>query len=90
MLSCCIRCCILQGVSATRTQIYLTSEQRRNLDERCLREGISLAEAVREAVDLYLASTQPDAEAALDATFGALPDLEVPPRDDWDDERPAR
>lgn len=89
-MPCCMRCCILQGVSATRTQIYLTNEQRRRLDERCLRQGISLAEAVREAVDLYLASTQPDAEAALEATFGALPDLEVASRDEWDDERPAR
>jgi hypothetical protein len=40
---------------------------------------------VREAVDLYLEQQRSDPGAALDATFGALPDLQVPPRDEWDD-----
>lgn len=38
---------------------------------------------VREAVDAYLAS-EPDRQAALDATFGAIPDLEVPSRGEWE------
>lgn len=68
---------------ATRTQIYLTAEQRRRLDERGRREGRPLASLVREAVDRYLEST-PDARTALDETFGSLPDLDVPARDEWD------
>lgn len=68
----------------TRTQIYLTDEQRRRLDQRARRSGASLAHMIREAVDAYLAHDQPDAQAALDETFGTLPDLEVPGRDEWD------
>ena len=68
---------------ATRTQIYLTAEQRRRLDERGRREGRPLAALIREAVDRYLEST-PDARTALDETFGSLPDLDVPARDEWD------
>jgi hypothetical protein len=71
---------------ATRTQVYLTAEQRERLDALGRREGKTLAELVRAAVDDYLASAAPDPEAALAATFGALPELEVPPRDadEWD------
>ncbi len=65
-----------------RTQIYLTDEQRRRLDELSRREGKALAELVREAVDQYLASRRTDAAAALEATFGAAPSLSVPSRDD--------
>ena len=68
---------------ATRTQIYLTREQRRHLDERRRRENRSLADLVRAAVDAYLGAEITDPEAALDATFGALPKLRVPPRDEW-------
>ncbi len=70
-------------MSATRTQVYLTAEQRRRLDERGRREGRSLAHMVREAVDGYLAS-EPDRQAALDATFGAIPGLTVPSRSEWE------
>lgn len=69
---------------STRTQVYLTDEQRRRLDTRSRREGRSLAHLIREAVDEYLRDETPDAEASLDATFGTLPDLEVPSRDEWD------
>ena len=41
-----------------------------------------MASLVREAVDAYLAAT-PDPEVALDRTFGSLPDLIVPSRDEW-------
>lgn len=69
---------------STRTQIYLTDEQRRLLDARRRRTGAPLARLIREAVDVYLADDRSDPDAALDETFGALPDLEVPTRDEWE------
>ena len=77
-------------MSSTRTQIYLTNDQRRRLDELMVERGASLAQLVREALDAYLAVQKPDLEAALAETFGALPDLEVPSRDEWDRGRPPR
>jgi predicted DNA-binding protein len=67
-----------------RTQIYLTDDQRRRLDNRGRRTGAPLARMIREAVDAYLVEGEPDAQAALDATFGSLPELELPDRDEWD------
>jgi predicted DNA-binding protein len=69
---------------STRTQIYLTDDQRRQLDVRGRRTGAPMARMIREAVDAYLAGDRPDMEAALEATFGSLPDLDVPGRDEWD------
>jgi predicted DNA-binding protein len=69
-------------MSSTRTQVYLTEEQRRLLDERGRHEGRSFASLVREAIDAYLAAT-PDPTMALERTYGSLPDLEVPSRDEW-------
>lgn len=65
---------------ATRTQIYLTDEQRARLIDRADRQGSSMAQLVRDAVDCFLAS-----DDDLDATFGTVPDLaeRVPPRDEW-------
>lgn len=71
-------------MAATRTQVYLSKEQRRQLDERARRERRPLAALVREALDLYLAVNEADQQAILDQTFGALPDLEVKDRGDWD------
>jgi hypothetical protein len=71
-------------MAARRTQIYLTAEQRKRLDERRRRERRTLAELVREAVDAYLADRSVDPGTALDSTFGALPKLEVPSRDEWE------
>ncbi len=71
-------------MAATRTQIYLTRDQRERLDEVTRRQGKSLAEVVRQAVDEYLARSVLDLQSALDASFGSMPDLEVPPRDEWD------
>lgn len=71
-------------MSATRTQVYFTKEQRRQLDARAKREGKTLAQVVREAVDAHVAQTPPDLGAVLDETFGSMPDLEVPPRREWD------
>ena len=76
---------------STRTQIYLTDDQRRQLDARGRRTGAPMARMIREAVDAYLADDRPDVQAALDETFGTLPDLELPSRDEWDrDADPAR
>jgi ribbon-helix-helix protein len=71
-------------MAATRTQIYLTDEQRRRLDARSRRTGATLARMVREAVDAYLVEDAPSLAVALDDTFGALPDLELVSRDEWD------
>jgi Arc/MetJ-type ribon-helix-helix transcriptional regulator len=68
---------------STRTQIYLTREQRARLDELVRRRGGTLAEVIRDAVDAYLDDAAPDANHALERTFGALPQLETPPRDQW-------
>jgi len=69
---------------STRTQIYLTAEQRRLLNERGRAEGRSMAHLIREAIDDYLGEVAPDPTEALDSTFGVAPDLEVPSRDEWD------
>jgi hypothetical protein len=69
---------------STRTQIYLTDEQRRSLDARGRRTGAPMARMIREAVDAYLIDDRPDTDAALDETFGTLPDIELPSRDEWD------
>lgn len=70
---------------STRTQIYLTAEQRRKLDVKRKRERRTLADLVREAVDAYLGNEEPGAiDAAFDAAFGSSPGLEVPAREEWD------
>jgi predicted DNA-binding protein len=69
---------------STRTQIYLTDDQRKRLDVRGRRTGAPLARMIRDAVDTYLAEDEPDVQAALDETFGALPKLKVSPRSEWD------
>jgi Ribbon-helix-helix protein, copG family len=71
-------------MAATRTQIYLTTEQRKRLDELARKEHRTLAELVREAVDAYLVTAPPEPRVALEATFGVAPAFEVPSRDEWD------
>ncbi len=68
---------------STRTQIYLTGEQRARLDELARRRGGSLAELIREAVDAYLAGAGPGAAEALERTCGASPEFAAPPREEW-------
>ena len=75
---------VLYMSGALRTQIYLTAEQRARLDELRQRDGKSLAELVREALDAYVAERGADPASALQATFGAAPEFEVPSRDEWD------
>jgi hypothetical protein len=43
-----------------------------------------MARLIREAVEAYLADDSAEIEAALDETFGAMPELELPNRDEWD------
>ncbi len=69
--------------SATRTQIYLTEDQRARIDEIVRAEGVTLAEVIRRALDDYLARTPTDPGPALSSTFGADPAIEVPSRDEW-------
>ena len=71
-------------MASTRTQIYLTDDQRRRLDAKGRLSGAPLARMIREAVDVYLADDQPDPDEALNETFGTLPDLELPSRDEWE------
>ncbi|MEP7378124.1 MAG: ribbon-helix-helix domain-containing protein [Chloroflexota bacterium] len=68
---------------STRTQIYLTDDQRRRLDARGKKAGAPMARLIREAVEAYLVDDKVDIDAALDETFGTLPDLELPSRDEW-------
>jgi hypothetical protein len=77
---------------ATRTQVYLTAEQRRGIDELRAHDGRSIAEVVRAALDEYLAAHGPAVEEArraemqrvFDETFGSMPDLKMPPRGESD------
>ena len=69
-------------MSATRTQIYLTEAQRELVDRIAESEGVPMTEVVRRARDAYL-SRDVELVAALQATFGAAPDLDVPSRDEW-------
>ena len=73
-------CCM----SATRTQIYLTEEQRDRIDEIVRAEGVTLAEVIRRALDDYLDRNMTDPAAVLATTFGADPTITVPSRDEWD------
>jgi hypothetical protein len=71
-------------MASRRTQVYLTAEQRRRIDERRRRDHRTLAEIVREALDAYLAPVRPDPDEALTATYGSMPNLKVRSRDEWD------
>lgn len=71
-------------MSSTRTQVYFTEEQRRQLDALARREGKTLARVVREAVDAYVAQASPRLDVVLEETFGSVPELEVPTREEWD------
>ena len=71
-------------MSATRTQIYLTEEQRARIDELADAEGLTMAEVIRRALDSYLADELPDPGPSLARTFGAIPDAGAPSRDEWD------
>ena len=79
-------------MAATRTQVYLTKEQRDRIDDLRARDGRTLAEVIRAALDEYLSTHGREAaereraerERALDETFGVAPDFPYPERSDWD------
>jgi hypothetical protein len=73
-------CCM----AATRTQVYLTTEQRRRIDELAASRGLTMAEVIRLALDDFLEDESPSPEPILAATFGAAPDVAPPSRDEWD------
>ena len=67
-----IRC-----ISSTRTQVYVTDEERERIDGVAAIEGVAMVQVIRRAADEYL-DGGPDPEAALAATFGAVPDAGRP------------
>ena len=69
-------------MSSTRTQVYLTEEQRRRIDQVVESEGVPMAEVIRRALDEYLGDDV-EPTAALEATFGASPAADAPSRDGW-------
>lgn len=74
-------------MASIRTQIYLTRDQRAKLDEIRQRERKSLAQLIRDAIDAFLQKEGHDdagVDEMLAESFGAIPDLEVPSRDEWD------
>jgi hypothetical protein len=60
----------------------MSDAQRELIDQIAESEGVSMAEVVRRALDAYL-SRDLDPVTALQATFGAAPDFDVPSRDEW-------
>lgn len=72
---------------STRTQVYLTQEQRERIEELRARDGRTLAQVIRAALDAYLQPPEPtlgERQRVLDETFGSMPDLQAPPREEWD------
>ena len=69
-------------MSATRTQVYLTEDQRARIDRAAAAEGVTMAEVIRRAIDEYV-DDEHDPASALQATFGAAPSARVPSRDRW-------
>lgn len=67
---------------ATRTQVYLTKDQRSRIDRAADAEGVTMAEVIRRAVDEYL-DHEADPKTTLASTFGADPAAEAPARDSW-------
>jgi Arc/MetJ-type ribon-helix-helix transcriptional regulator len=79
-------------MAATRTQVYLTEEQRQQIEELRARDGRTLAEVIRAALDDYLAThgraaaerDLAERRRILDETFGSMRDFPYPDRSDWD------
>ncbi len=69
-------------MSATRTQVYLTEDQRHRIDSAASAQGVTMAELIRRAVDRYL-EDDPDPSRVLAHTFAADPNASAPSRDGW-------
>ena len=66
-----------------RTNIYLDADQTAALDRLAKEEGVSRAELIRRLLDRALTSRDGDLTAdiaAIDESFGALHDVEIPIR----------
>ncbi|HSZ69685.1 MAG TPA: CopG family transcriptional regulator [Solirubrobacteraceae bacterium] len=79
-------------MAATRTQVYLTQAQRDSIEELRSRDGRTLAEVIRTALDEYLEThgraaeekRRADLQRVLDETFGIAPDFPYPNREESD------
>jgi hypothetical protein len=75
-------------MAATRTQVYLSNEQRHAIDELRAADGRTLAEVIRAALDEYLAAhsrpTLAETQRRLEQMLGSMPELEIPSREEWD------
>jgi predicted DNA-binding protein len=70
----------MQDAVVVRTQIYLTDEQKRQLERLAAASGKKQSEMIREAIDGYLVKQKPeDWKAAFEAARGMWSD-----RDDLD------
>jgi hypothetical protein len=66
-----------------RTNIYLDEEQTASLDRLAEQEGVSRAELIRQLLNRALAGAGDNLASdlkAIEDSFGALPDLDVPGR----------
>lgn len=66
-----------------RTNIYLDEEQTTTLDRLATQEGVSRAELIRQLLNRVLANADDSLASDLEAieeSFGALADIEVPLR----------
>lgn len=73
-----------------RTNIYLDDDQTSKLDRLAAEEGVSRAEVVRRLIDRGLAGGDDDLVAdlgAIDASFGALVEVDFPSREPGERER---
>lgn len=69
-----------------RTQIYIDDDQDRRLARRARASGKTKSALIREAIERFLGN-RPEASTlahALQETAGALPELEVPDRGEWE------
>lgn len=72
-----------------RTNIYLERRQTEALDRLAAAEGISRAEVIRRLLDRALVGSDDlsDDLAAIEASFGSVPDIEAPDRAPGDRDR---
>jgi hypothetical protein len=61
----------------------MSDEQRRLIDELRRREGKTLAQVVRDALDAYLSQAGADSGEALSRSFGVAPKFGIPERNEW-------
>ena len=67
-------------MASSRTQIYLTEQQRQRVDELADERAVSMATVVRDAVDAYLWEVREEVSGTVVETFGSAPTLEVADR----------